>query len=333
MARPLRIEYPDAIYHVTARGNARSAIVSDDRDRRKWLRLLADTATRCHWRVFAFALLDNHFHLFLQTPEANLSQGMHDLDGTYAGYFNDRHERVGHVFQGRFKAILVEGQGHWLELSRYVHLNPVRAGLAARPEDWPWSSYAGYCRPARRLAWVEYSQVLDEFGGDGPDARRAYLVFVEDGLGRKLDSPQSRAVAGAVLGSEGFAARVREMLRSRPRDSEMPALKRLTTRPSVERVVRAVAAEFGCDASRWRPGRRADGLPRAVAAHLGRDLAGAPSQAIAAALGYRSLSSVTVACRRVERASADRTFAARLAVIADRLLITNQDLAPGGAER
>jgi len=328
MARPLRLEYADAIYHVTSRGNARGAIVSDDRDRRKWLRLLADTATRCRWRVFAFALLDNHFHLFLQTPEANLSQGMHDLGGTYAGYFNHRHERVGHVFQGRFKAVLVEGQGHWLELSRYVHLNPVRAGLAARPEVWPWSSYIGYPRPTRRLAWVDYSQVLQEFGGDGPDARRAYRVFVEDGLGRRLDSPLSRAVAGVVLGAEGFVARVKEMLRTRPRDGELPALKRLTTRPTVECIVRAVEAEFGCDASRWRPGRRADELPRAVAAHLGRGLAGAPSQAIAAALGYRSLSSVTVACRRVERALADRRLAARLAALKDRLLITNQDLAP-----
>jgi len=323
MARPLRIEYADALYHVTARGNARGAIVCDDRDRRKWLRLLADAATRCRWRLFAFALMDNHFHLFLQTPEPNLSQGMHDLDGSYAGYFNDRHERVGHVFQGRFKGVLVESQGHWLEVSRYIHLNPVRAGLVKRPEDWAWSSYAGYHRPARRLSWVDYSQVLQEFGGDDPDARRSYRVFMEDALGRKLDSPLSRAVAGVVLGSEEFVGRVREMLRGRPRDREVPALSRLATAPTLERLVRAIAAEFGGDAASWQPGRRADDLPRAVAAYLGRRLSGARSSAIAAALGYRSASSVTVACRRVERALADPRVAARLEAIAQRLSAAN----------
>ncbi len=143
MARPLRIEFPDAVYHVTSRGNERRAIVADDRDREKWQGLLQRTVTTFRWRLFAFALMDNHYHLFVQTREANLSAGMHLLNGSYAGFHNRRHGRAGHLFQARFKAIVVEGEGHWLEVSRYVHLNPVRADLTARPERWQWCSYAG----------------------------------------------------------------------------------------------------------------------------------------------------------------------------------------------
>ena len=182
MARPLRIEFHDAIYHVMARGNERRAIVRDDVDRRKWMSLVERTVARHRWRVFAFALLDNHFHLFLQTPEADLSAGMAHLNGSYAGYFNVRHRRVGHLMQGRFKSVVVDDQGYWRELSRYVHLNPVRARLVQRPEDWAWSSYAGYHRPARRLEWVCTERVLAEFGGDTAAGRGAYRQYVAEGL-------------------------------------------------------------------------------------------------------------------------------------------------------
>jgi len=309
MARPLRIEFPDAIYHVTARGNARGAVASDEADRGKWLSLLAKTVERQRWRVFAFALMGNHFHVFLQTPEPNLSAGMHDLCGTYAGYFNHRHDRSGHVFQGRFRAILVEEQGHWLELSRYVHLNPVRAGLVRRPEDWRWSSYRGYHHPSRRLSWLNYARVLAEFGGDGPAARRAYREFMEEGLGRKLDSPLAQALAGAVLGSEAFLDRVRAFLSRHPDDSELPPLPRLRAAPSIEAISRAVADRFGSDATTWQPGRRSDDLARAAAAYLARELTREPLTAIAAALGYRRSSSVSMACQRVTRALTDPRLA------------------------
>ena len=127
MARPLRIEYSNAIFHVSSRGNARQTIVRDVADRDKWVELLRRSVEEQGWRLFAFALMTNHFHLFLQTPEPNLSKGMQHLNGSFAGYFHARHGTCGHLFQGRFKAIVVESEGHWLELSRYVHLNPVRA--------------------------------------------------------------------------------------------------------------------------------------------------------------------------------------------------------------
>ena len=127
-----------------SRGNERRAIVRDDVDRQRRLDWLQRTVETYGWRLHAFALMTNHDHLFLETPEPNLSAGMHLLNGSYTGYFNLRHRRVGHLFQGRFKAHLVEEEGYFTEISRYIHLNPVRAKLVERPEQWKWSSYGGY---------------------------------------------------------------------------------------------------------------------------------------------------------------------------------------------
>ena len=302
MARPLRLEFPDAIYHVTSRGIERRAIVADDRDRDRWLTHLERVVKQRRWRTFAFALMDNHFHLFVQTPEPNLSAGMRDLNGGYVSYFNARHQRAGHLFQGRFKAFVIENQGYWHEVSRYVHLNPVRAGLVAKPEAWRWSSYAGYYRPARRLPWVDRERVLADFGGDTRDGRARYREFVEEGLGRKLDSPLSAAVHGLVLGSDRFVERVQELLGQRPEDPEVPQLARFRPRPALSDVMALVAKHYGRDPSAWAPGRRCDDPARSVAAYLARHVAGETSRRVAAALGYRNRSSVTVACRRIQAA-------------------------------
>jgi putative transposase len=141
MARPLRIEFPDALYHVTSRGNERRAIFRSDHDRRTFLGFLGTAARRFGWSVTAWVLMTNHFHVVIQTPEPNLSRGMQWLNGVYAGWFNARHHRSGHLFQGRFKAVLVDSQRYFAEVLRYVVLNPVRAKMVERPEDYRWSSY------------------------------------------------------------------------------------------------------------------------------------------------------------------------------------------------
>ncbi len=138
MSRPLRIEFPGALYHVTARGNARRDIVEDDDDRRCFVDLLAETVQSRRWRLYAYCLMDNHYHLLVETPEPNLSRGMRQLNGVFTQRTNRRHGRVGHVFQGRYKSILVEREAYLLELCRYVVLNPVRAGMAARAGEWRW---------------------------------------------------------------------------------------------------------------------------------------------------------------------------------------------------
>ena len=311
MARPLRIEFPGAIYHVTARGNARQAIVLDDVDRRKWLSLLERTVERQGWRLFAFALMGNHFHLFVGTPQPNLSSGMAHLNGSYAGHFNARHGRVGHVMQGRFKSVIVQDEGYWRELSRYVHLNPVRAGLVGRPEDWPWSSYVGYHRVARRPGWLCYERVLAEFGGDSAAGRRAYRHYVGEAVGAKLDSPLSRAVHGLVLGSDAFVAKVRRMLTGRAEEVELPDLRRLKRPACMADVIAGVTARLGGNPEDWQPRRRCDAICRAVAAHVARQATSCKTQQIAAALGYGNPSSVSVACRRVEEAMKRRPALAR----------------------
>jgi REP element-mobilizing transposase RayT len=164
MARPLRIEFEGAWYHVMSRGNERRRIVRDDDDRTRRLDWLRRTVETYGWHLHAFVLMDNHDHLYVETPEANLSPGMQHLNGSYTSYFNRRHRRSGHLFQGRYKAQLIENEGHFWEVSRYIHLNPVRARLADRPEDWRWSSYRGYHRATRQLPWVKYGRVLREFG-------------------------------------------------------------------------------------------------------------------------------------------------------------------------
>ena len=160
MARPLRLEFPGAIYHVTARGNARNAIFLDDEGRALFLGCLGEVVARLGWRCHAYCLMDNHYHLLIETPEGNLSRGMRQLNGVYTQCFNRRHGRVGHVFQGRFKAIVVDRDSYLLELCRYVALNPIRAAMVAQIEHYAWSSYPATMGLAECPAWLETDWVL-----------------------------------------------------------------------------------------------------------------------------------------------------------------------------
>ncbi len=300
MARPLRIEFAGAIYHVMSRGNERGAIVRDGADRQRRLDWIRRTVETYGWRLHAFVLMRNHEHLFVETPEANLSAGMQYLNGSYTSYFNRRHRRVGHLFQGRFKGHLIEEQGYFLEVSRYLHLNPVRARLVAWPEDWRWSSCAGYFRARAGHPWVTYGRVLGEFGQDTLAARRAYARFVRSGVAEPPRSPFAAAVRGLVLGSQRFVERVQGLVEQRSPDAALPQLASFRCRPSLEQIATTVAAHFGRDAGAWTPGTRSDDAGRAVAAYLARRRFGYPVKQVAEALGYRSHGGVRGALARVE---------------------------------
>lgn len=300
MARPLRIEFAGAIYHVMSRGNARQEIVMDDADREKRLDWLRRTVETYGWRLHAFALMPNHDHLFVETPEPNLSAGMQYLNGSYASYFNCRHRRSGHLFEGRFKGHLIEEEGYFLEVSRYIHLNPVRAKMVARPEQYPWSSYRGYQRASRTVEWVRYDRVLGAFATAPSLARRAYTRFVRAGIEEPPPSPFAGALEGMLLGSDAFVARVRGLLDDRPTDRSIPQLEHIRSRPALDKIVRVVGEHFGQDPTVWSPGRRSDNASRAVAAYLARRSFGYSAGEVAEALGYRSASSITRAVARVE---------------------------------
>ena len=297
-----------------SRGNERKPIVRDDADREKRLDWLRRTVETYGWRLHAVVLMSTHDHLFVETPEPNLSAGMQYLNGSYTSYFNRRHRRSGHLFQGRFKGHLVEEDGYFLEVSRYIHLNPVRAKMVARPEAYRWSSYQGYVRAKDALPWISYGRVLGEFGRDGPAARRAYARFVRAGVDEPPPSPWVGASGGLLVGSDGFVAKMRRLLRDRPDDAGLPQLVPLKPRPTLEDIVDGVATYFGHDRSQWRPGRRVDDASRAVAAYLARRRFRYRASEVAEALGYRGHGGVHTAVARVETGSPQlRKTADRLA--------------------
>ena len=235
MARPLRLEYPGALYHVTSRGNAKTDIYLDDADRRIFLRNLGTTVGRHHWLLHAFCLMGNHYHLLVETPEPNLSRGMHRLNGVYSQCFNRRHQRVGHVLQGRFTAILVERETYLLELARYVPLNPVRAGFVSSAEKWPWSSYRPMAGLEPSPPWLTTSAVLERFAGEREGAGLRFQEFVRDGM--NAAAPWTALQGQVFLGSPEFAERMGRALTPLGVSPEIPRAARLAGRPALDCVL------------------------------------------------------------------------------------------------
>ncbi len=226
MTRPLRLEFPGALYHVTSRGDGREDIFRGDGDRQVFLALLGDICERFNWWAHAYCLMSNHYHLLMETPDANLSKGMRQLNGVYTQRFNTVHGRCGHVFQGRFKAIIVEKEGYLAELARYVVLNPVRAHMVDQPQDWPWSSHRATMGEVRCPGWLSRDWLLSTFGASEQAAVEGYRQWVADGIDRP--GPWERLSQQVFLGSETFVERVRSVL---PRDRDLSEVPREQRRP------------------------------------------------------------------------------------------------------
>jgi REP element-mobilizing transposase RayT len=226
MARPLRIEFPGALYHVTSRGNARQPIFLDDRDRSFFLDRLGEAVRSHGWHCHSYCLMPNHYHLLVETPEPNLSRGMRRLNGRYSQRFNRRHDRVGHVLQGRFHAVLVQRETHFLEVARYIVLNPVRAGLVASAEAYPWSSLRVTLGLEPAPPWHDANTILSQFG-----SRARYRAYVAEGLAA---TPPWAALRGAILGSQEFAEALAHRLEPKVVTSEFPRRERLAHRESLE---------------------------------------------------------------------------------------------------
>ena len=232
MARPLRIEYSGAVYHVTTRGNERRRIFHSDHDHNLFLTILQKVTERFHWLCHVYCLMDNHYHLVVETPEGNLSAGMRQLNGVYTQASNRINGRVGHIFQGRFNAILVQKETHLMEACRYVVLNPVRAKVANSPENWKWSSYramAGLEKPHGCLV-VEW--VLAQFDENKQEAERKYREFIRAGIGE--GSIWEQVTRRGVLGDEEFAERLGKHLEGKKDLGEIPRSQRHADRPSLE---------------------------------------------------------------------------------------------------
>lgn len=234
MSRPLRIEFPGAIHHVTSRGNARKKIFMDDTDRETFLATLGWVVERFGWLCHAYCLMDNHFHLLIETSAANLSAGMRQLNGVYTQRFNRLHKRAGHLFQGRFKAILVERDNYLLELSRYIVLNPVRARMVTSVEQYPWSSYPATVGAAPMPAGLTIDWLLSQFAKSRAVSRKRYAAFVEEGIGGK--KPWSELKGQVLLGSEQFVEKMTPLLEEHAAAREVPKEQRLLHRPALEKL-------------------------------------------------------------------------------------------------
>lgn len=232
MARPRRIEFSGALYHVTCRGNAREAIYWDDSDRELFLKFLVQVIDRYRFLCYGYCLMDNHYHLLIETHDPNLSGGMRHLNGLYTQRFNRQHHRVGHLFQGRFKAILVEKESYLLELCRYMVLNPVRAGLVQDPAQWAWSSYRALIGEVEVPRWLSADWVWRQFDTHRKSAQKKYTAFVLAGL--QNPSPWGKLCGQIYLGSKEFCGRFAQ---DEPLP-EVPKLQRQPVRPTLEEIFR-----------------------------------------------------------------------------------------------
>lgn len=242
MARPLRLEFHGALYHLTSRGDRQEPIFLDDADRKLFLDLVGKEIKQQGWICYAYCLMDNHYHLLIETPEPNLVRGMRRLNGVYTQAFNRRHRRVGHVFQGRYKAILVDKESYLLELCRYVVLNPVRAKVVRRPENWPWSSYRFTAGHGKSPEWLAAKKVVSLFS-----RRVTYRQFVAEGL----DQPSVwNHLRGQIyLGGEAFLKRMERLVHSKPAWG-ISQVQLQPLRPAAEEVVKVVGHAFRISPSR-----------------------------------------------------------------------------------
>ncbi len=236
MARPLRIEYPGALYHITARGIDKKKIFSDDDDRNSFLDIIMKIVERYKCRLHSYCLMNNHYHLLLETPLGNLSKIMMQLNSIYSQYFNKKHNRVGHLFQGRYKSILVDKENYLLELSRYIVLNPVRAGIVKNPNEWKWSNYRFTSLESDRPEFLTIEWILSQFGDEKRMAAKKYEEFINSGRDAKF--PQDGVFGQIILGGENFIKELKRKLniKNNLRSKEIPRDQKLSFTPSLDEI-------------------------------------------------------------------------------------------------
>lgn len=288
MARPLRLDYPGALWHVFSRGNAKMDLYLSDDDRQMFLGFLGETVIDFRWLMFEYCLMGNHYHLEFETSESNLSRGVHSLNARYAQWFNRKYGRCGHVFQGRFGARIVERESYLLALSRYVVLNPVRAGICSTAGEWPWSSYnatAGFIPSPR---WLRSDLLLREFHRtDLAEAQRRYQEFVAAGCNN------SNGVLGEISeepyqGGRRFLEKLKPLIELKTPSVEFPKGQLHPIRPSVKEILSAVSEEFRVSIERICYSQRE--VARKAFAYIARKEGNCPLLPICRELGMQSRS-------------------------------------------
>lgn len=329
MARPLRIQYENAVYHVTCRGNAQQDIFADDRDRSRFISLLQRSSEIYQVNVAAFVLMRNHFHLLVRTPRANLQEFMRHFNISYTSAFNRRHDRTGHLYQGRYKSFLVDADSYLLEVSRYIHLNPVRVMPEASPEErkryireYRWSSYPDYIGRKDRYPFLAVGDVLDVFHADRRNAQRSYRSFVEKAFTSSLPNPLEQGKGHGIVGEKGFLEKVASSLMPARgnRRREAPQTRRLTEQTQPGRIIHVVSLFYGMTGEEIL-NKKNRGESRHVLIELLYRYGGMNGREIGRMLGI-DYSTVSVARKRLsEKMERDKKVKQRFRELKDRLHI------------
>jgi REP element-mobilizing transposase RayT len=305
MARPLRIQYENAYYHVTCRGNAREDIFVDDADRNAFLELLTRSAEIYQVDILVFVLMINHFHIVIKTPLANLQEFMRHFNISYTSCFNRIHNRVGHLYQGRYKSFVIDVDNYLMEVSRYVHLNPIRIkkneilpvkDRLKQLRNYQWSSYPDYIRETTRYSWLNHHEVLTYFGGDNPGGRKAYARFVESGLSLDIPTPLEKGKGHGIIGDKSFIEKISARYFKSMEKREVPALRKIERQINPERILDAVTVVTGAEKSAFLV-RGYQGISRGLAMELLYRHAGLTQREIGELMGI-DYSSVSVGRKR-----------------------------------
>ncbi len=312
MSRPLRIEYPDAWYHVMNRGRQGESVFRKQDDYHIFIELLKETVDMWNLRVGAYCLIPNHYHLLIQTPDANLSRCMRHLNGVYTQRFNRNHLFDGQLFRGRYKAILVEGDSYLLELVRYVHRNPFAAGLVKVIDKYPWSSHQGYLSDAKKWNWLYKDFILSLFSNEKAVSRKIYKDFVSKEIPEEINRIFGRKNLPSALGSKNFLNWVKDSFFLRKRHKEVPESKSLS--PDAERIKEEVCRSYGVSRDALYISRRGiSNEPRNVAIYLLRTLRGDNLEEIGRDFNINRFSSASSVVERMKgRVSKNRQLRKRV---------------------
>ena len=321
MARPLRIEYAGGHYHVHNRGNAGERVLAQDRDKEKFLEYIAEAAGRCEFILHCYCLMDNHFHLLVETRRSNLSMAMQWLNVSYAAWYNRKHGRRGHVFQGRFKSYLIDADEYLTTLSRYIHLNPVRAGLVASPRDYAWSSYRFFMGEQSGADWLETKTIFEKFSRRPSAAKLAYKGFVEDVKEEDLKNPSDGAIGGCIIGGEDFVKWVQKnLLAGREEKKDIPQLKKLRPLVSIDQIIKEVGRTFGCASVDIQKSGKKKNIARDVAIYIARSKSGLSCKELGVRFGDITGAGVTMKYTCIKRLLVDdRKLAKKIGGIVNRI--------------
>ncbi|MCG2721397.1 MAG: transposase [Thermodesulfovibrionales bacterium] len=292
MARPLRIEYEGAVYHIIARGNRGDYIFVKDEDKEVFLDILGRSVDRYGMDIYAWCVMGNHYHLLASVPHGNLSRAMHFIGSGYGSYLGRFRGFIGHVFAGRYKSLCVEKEGYLLELSRYIHLNPVRAAIVKTAEEYRWSSYRQYIGEERAHSWLQKEWLLSEYGATEKTARKKYREFVDAGMKEPPQNPEEKIIGQAVLGSERFVQAVVKSLKGKDKLGDIVAKRCFSRTPGVDEICRAVCGYYGINELK---GSKAEDMFVCVA----KEESHALNREIAEKIGGKSTSAIAHQYRRV----------------------------------